>query len=88
MAYSLSSERPAVAAAQSNPIKAVFAFFAKRNADRAKRRTLGNLLELDDALLADIGVTRNDLYDAMHSPRAGQTLNQRRAAAARNWLNP
>lgn len=88
MAYSLSSERPAVAAAQSNPILALFAMFAKFKANRAQRRVLGNLLELDDAMLRDIGVTRNDLYDAMHSPRAGQTLSQRRAAAARNWLNP
>lgn len=89
MAYLLSGERPAVAAAQStHPFKALFAWLAKVNAARARRRALVNLLEFDDQMLDDIGIKRNDLFDAMQSPRAGQTLAQRRAAASRNWLNP
>lgn len=88
MAYLLSSERPAVAAVQSSLVKSVFGWFAKVRAARAQRRALENLLEFDTALLDDIGINRQDLFDAMHSTRVGQTLNQRRAAAARNWLNP
>ena len=88
MAYLLSSERPAVAAAQSNPVKSFFAWLAKVRAVRAQRRALEQLLDFDSALLDDIGINRQDLFDAMHSTRSGQTLAQRRAAAARNWLNP
>ncbi len=87
MAYLLSSERPAVAAAQSNSIRTFLAWIAKVNAARARRRALVHLLEFDDAMLDDIGIRRSDLFDAMHSPYAGQTLSQRRAAAARHWLN-
>lgn len=87
MAYLLSSERPAVAAAQTNPLSIVFGWIARAVKARRQRRALEDLLEFDSALLDDIGVTRQDLFDAMHSPRAGQTLSHRRAAAARNWLN-
>lgn len=88
MAYSLSGERPAVAAAQSHPLATLFAWVKKVQTKRARRRALVNLLEFDDHMLDDIGVRRHDLVDAMQSPRAGQTLAQRRAAASRNWLNP
>lgn len=88
MAYLLSSERPAVAAAHTTPLKMVFGWFAKVRENRARRRALENLLDFDAALLDDIGINRQDLFDAMQSPRAGQTLAQRRANAARNWLNP
>lgn len=88
MAYSLSGERPAVAAAQSNPLSALIAWVKQVNAQRARRRALVNLLEFDDHMLDDIGVRRHDLFDAMQSPRSGQTLAQRRAAASRNWLHP
>ncbi len=88
MAYLLSSERPAMAAAQTSPVNVIFGWFAKARAARAQRRALENLLDFDASLLDDIGINRQDLFDAMHSPRAGQTLSQRRAAAARNWLNP
>jgi uncharacterized protein YjiS (DUF1127 family) len=88
MAYLLSSERPAMAAAQTNIMTRLFGWVAKANATRAKRRALENLLDFDVALLDDIGINRQYLFDAMHSPRSGQTLAQRRAAAARNWLNP
>ncbi|HEY9010982.1 MAG TPA: DUF1127 domain-containing protein [Devosia sp.] len=88
MAYLLSSERPAVAAAQTNPVTSFFGWIAKAARARRQRRALADLLEFDSALLDDIGVNRQDLFDAMHSPRSGETLNQRRAAAARHWLNP
>jgi uncharacterized protein YjiS (DUF1127 family) len=88
MAYLLSSERPTMAAAQSNPFTTFFGWLAKVRAARAQRRALENLLDFDSALLDDIGINRQDLFDAMQSPRSGQTLAQRRATAARNWLNP
>lgn len=88
MAFLLSSERPAMAAAPTSPVTAFFGWFAKARAARAQRRALEDLLEFDSALLDDIGINRQDLFDAMQSQRAGQTLSQRRAAAARNWLNP
>ena len=87
MAYSLSGERPTMAAVQTNPVKSFFGWLAKVRAARAQRRALEDLLEFDSSLLDDIGINRHDLFDAMHSPRAGQTLSQRRAAAARNWLS-
>lgn len=87
MAYLLSSERPTMAAAQS-PTFPLFGWFAKLRAARAQRRALENLLDFDSALLDDIGINRQDLFDAMQSPRSGQTLAQRRANAARHWLNP
>jgi uncharacterized protein YjiS (DUF1127 family) len=88
MAYLLSSERPAVAAARTPLLTMLFGWVAKVRANRAKRRALVNLLDFDAALLDDIGINRQDLFDAMHSPRSGQTLAQRRANASRNWLNP
>lgn len=87
MAYSLSSERPTMAAVQT-PVASFFGWLAKVRAARAQRRALENLLEFDSALLDDIGINRQDLFDAMQTQHAGQTLSQRRAAAARNWLNP
>ena len=87
MAYSLSSERPTMAAAQT-PVTSFFGWLAKVRTARAQRRALENLLDFDSALLDDIGINRQDLFDAMQTRRAGQTLSQRRAAAARNWLNP
>ena len=87
MAYLLSSERPAMAAAQS-PTFSLFGWVAKLRTARAQRRALEHLLDFDSALLDDIGINRQDLFDAMQTQRAGQTLSQRRAAAARNWLNP
>ena len=87
MAYLLSSERPTMAAAQS-PTFSFFGWLAKVRAARAQRRALKDLLDFDSALLDDLGINRQDLYDAMQSPRSGQTLAQRRATAARHWLNP
>ena len=88
MAYLLSGERPAVAAARINLVQSIVGWFANARAARAKRRALINLLDFDANMLKDIGIERADLFDALQSPRAGQTLAQRRAAASRNWLNP
>ena len=88
MAYLLSSERPAMAAAPTNPVTSFFGWLAKVRTARAQRRALETLLDFDSALLDDIGINRQDLFDAMQTPRSGQTLSQRRATAARNWLNP
>lgn len=90
MAFLLSSERPAVAAVTLNPIKGLVRWLAKARARRAQRVALTDLLEFDAALLDDLGINRQDVIDAMRSPRrpAGETLAARRAASARNWLSP
>jgi uncharacterized protein YjiS (DUF1127 family) len=91
MAFLLSSERPAVAAVTFNPVTGLFRWLAKARAERAQRLALANLLELDAALLDDLGIDRQDVIEAMHNDSpgtAGRTLSARRAASARNWLNP
>lgn len=90
MAYLLSSERPARAAATLNPISGLLRWLAKVRAERAQRLALHNLLDFDAALLKDLGIDRQDVVDAMHNPprTAGETLAARRALSARNWLNP
>lgn len=88
MAYLLSGERPAVAAARTNLVRSIVGWFANARAARAKRRALINLLDFDASMLKDIGIERSDLFDALQSRRSGQILAQRRAAASRNWLNP
>lgn len=90
MAYLLSSERPALAAATFNPLRALGAWFAKARARRAQRLALAQLLDYEPALLDDLGVNRQDLFEAMHHPshRPGPLLSARRADKARNWLSP
>jgi uncharacterized protein YjiS (DUF1127 family) len=88
MAYLLSSERPALAAAQFNPVSRVFAWLAKARATRAQRVALENLLEFDASLLDDLGINRGDVISALQNPRSGQALAARRAQSSRNWLNP
>ena len=66
MAYSLSSERPAVAAVTLNPLRAFGRWVAKARAARAQRVALGTLLEFDAHRLDDLGINRGDLFDALH----------------------
>jgi len=90
MVHLLSSERPSMAAASSNPFAALVNFFAKARANRAQRIALESLLEYDVHRLADLGINRQDLFEALDSPskRPGFRLAQRRAESSRNWLNP
>jgi uncharacterized protein YjiS (DUF1127 family) len=89
MVHLLSSERPSMAAASSNPLIALVNFFAKARARRAQRVVLESLLEYDSARLEDLGINRQDLFEALDAPsqRPGLRLAQRRAESSRNWLN-
>jgi len=87
MAYSLSGERPAVAAVTLNPLRAFGRWVAKARAARARRVALDTLLEFDTHRLDDLGINRGDLFDALHHPAAtaGQDLTVRRAQNSRAW---
>ena len=52
---------------------------AARRAEIAARRDLTDLLSLDDHLLRDMGLTRDDIWQAVNLPPdadAGETLNR------------
>lgn len=87
MAYSLSSERPAVAAVTLNPFRAFGRWVAKARAARAQRVALGSLLEFDAHRLDDLGINRGDLFDALHhsAGSAVHGLDERRAKNSRSW---
>lgn len=70
MAYSLSSERPLVAAHGSNPVARIGRAFVKTVAARRHRLAMAELLEFDDHQLRDIGVTRHDIFAAIESAKA------------------
>ena len=90
MVHLLSSERPSMAAASSNPFVALVNFFAKARVNRTQRVALESLLDYDSARLEDLGINRQDLFEALDSPsqRPGLRLTQKRAESSRNWLNP
>lgn len=90
MVHLLTSERPSMAAASSNPLIALVNWFAKGRANRARRVALESLLDYDSARLEDLGINRQDLFEALDAPsqRPGLRLSQKRAESSRNWLNP
>jgi uncharacterized protein YjiS (DUF1127 family) len=88
MALVLSGERPA-AAASLNPLRMVVTWLAQLRAERNQRVALKNLLDLDPHLLRDLGIERNDLFDAQcmdHRPT--KLLADRRAVRLGDLLNP
>jgi len=90
MVHLLSSERPSMAAAPSNPLRALANWFAKARAARNQRLALESLLEYDLARLEDLGINRQDLLEALDTPsqRPSYYLSRKRAESSRNWLNP
>ncbi len=88
MALVLSGERPRAAAVSNNPVRAVVAWFAKARADRARRMVLNNLMEMDDHRLADLGISRQDLFEVANGAPHSKSLAARRAVSSRDWLNP
>ncbi len=90
MVHLLSSERPSMAAASSNPLIMLVNLFTKMRANRTRRVALQSLLDYDNARLDDLGINRQDLFEALESPsqRPGLRLAQKRAESSRNWLNP
>lgn len=89
MAFLLSSERPGVAAVTPGFFQAFLAWVAEQRANRAQRIALSNLLDFDAALLADLGIDRQDVIEALQRPQAdaGKQLADRRAESSRNWLS-
>lgn len=67
MAYSLSGERPTVAAWPTAILVAAVRFVARAGKARRQRVALAALLEMDEYRLWDLGVTRADLGRALRS---------------------
>jgi uncharacterized protein YjiS (DUF1127 family) len=90
MVHLLSSERPSMAAASFSPLRALANWFAKARARRMQRVALASLLEYDVHRLEDLGINRQDLFEALDTPsqRPGLKLAQKRAETSRIWLNP
>ena len=90
MVHLLSSERPSLAAASTRPLRAFANWLVQFRAKRARRVALETLLEYDVHRLNDLGINRQDLFEALDTPsqRPGLTLAHRRAESSRNWLNP
>jgi uncharacterized protein YjiS (DUF1127 family) len=86
MALSLPGERSVTAATPTTPIRAMFAWVAKANADRNRRNALKSLLALEDYRLHDLGISRSDIVDAMEAGSgrtSGMILNTARARQSR-----
>ncbi len=80
MALVLSGERSSAAATSMNPLLMVAAWFAKTRVRRVQHLALTSLLDLDDRGLADLGIERADLFDAMQAGhRPTRFLTERRA---------
>ncbi|MBW4653347.1 MAG: hypothetical protein KME20_09995 [Kaiparowitsia implicata GSE-PSE-MK54-09C] len=74
--------RPLAAAEPANLLVAFALWITKAQTARSRRAALLGLLELDRARLDDLGISRDDLINAMTSnARAGSILH---AARARN----
>jgi uncharacterized protein YjiS (DUF1127 family) len=86
MALSLPGERSVAAGSHVNPIRALVTWFAQAKADRTRRAALKSLLDLDATRLRDLGITAQDVAEAM-AARSGRTpgmvLNAARARNAR-----
>ncbi len=86
MALSLPGERSVAAGSPARPFGAVFAWIVQAKRNRDRRVALNALLELDGHRLRDLGISRNDIADAM-APENGRTpgmvLNAARARSAR-----
>lgn len=84
MAFSLSSERPVVAAHSTGIAAIVRNWFAKTAEANARRIALATLLEYEDFRLDDLGISRQDIMDALKNQRrnAGQHLAFKRSVRA------
>ncbi|MEO5804937.1 DUF1127 domain-containing protein [Devosia sp.] len=84
MAFSLYSERPIVAATSTGFVASVQIWFAKAAAARTRRTALATLLELENFRLDDLGISREDVTDALRDPTrsAGRRLAFKRSVRA------
>lgn len=83
MALSLPGERSVAAATPVDPIAALLRWIGKARAARARRVALTALLELDHARLNDLGISRQDIVDALAVRDGGRSLGAARARNAR-----
>jgi uncharacterized protein YjiS (DUF1127 family) len=67
MAYSLSGERPVIAAWPTTVLLALLRRLAAFGKARRRRIALGTLLDMDDYRLWDLGISRDDLARAVRS---------------------
>lgn len=63
-------------------------FFKSRAGAGMRRSTLRSMMQMDSALLSDIGLTRYDIAEALRhdGTAAGRLLDARRSARALEWL--
>ena len=86
MALSLPGERSVAAGSHVNPIRALVTWFARATTIRRRRTALKSLLDLDAARLRDLGITEQDIAEAMVARKGrtpGMVLNAARARNAR-----
>ncbi|MFD2648657.1 DUF1127 domain-containing protein [Devosia albogilva] len=84
MALSLFGERSVAAATPRNPLALLGRWIAAVRTSRARRRALTSLLELDEARLRDLGISRSDIIEALQQPRgSGLVLSSARARNSR-----
>ena len=86
MALSLPGERSVAAGSHVNPIRALVTWFARATAIRRRRTALKSLLDLDATRLRDLGITAQDVAEAMvarNGRTPGMVLNAARARNAR-----
>jgi uncharacterized protein YjiS (DUF1127 family) len=84
MTLVIPGERPAAAAPVLAPLRALGRWLARGRARRAQRLALSSLLDLDAHRLADLGLNRGDLFDALRAEQeAARVLSERRARRTR-----
>ena len=85
MALSLPRERSIAAASPAHPFAAFGRWIAQAKAARARRVALQALLELDHSRLYDLGISRQDITEALatRGRTAAMVLNTARARNAR-----
>ncbi len=86
MALSLPGERSVAAGSHVNPIRALIAWFVQANARRTRKAAMTSLRDLDGARLRDLGITREDVAEAMvarNGRTPGMVLSAARARNAR-----
>jgi len=88
MAYLLSGERSSATAISRSPFAAFPRWLEKSRKARSQRLALATLLELEDFRLDDLGISRQDILDAVENPdrNAGAQLSARRSVRARSWF--
>ncbi len=87
MALSLPGERSLEAASPAHPLAKFGRWIAQAKAARSRQIALQALLHLDSPRLQDLGISRQDVTNALAGRRAapGRVLNAARARNALGW---